>query len=205
MHNETSCGDFEQMAVDLKRGSEKACEEFVRKFVHRIYWLMRRRGWRQSAAEEIAVDTIEKVVEKIDQYERKEGSAFEAWVFRIADNEANALHRIEKRLQFVPLNEAIDSIAVEQEEATESVRDKIVREHLASMKSEDREILTLVIIRGMNASEAADELKIEPPTARKRLERAKQRLREKLEKDSRLILDVQKRRVHESTPRACGI
>ena len=99
-----------------------------------------------------------------------------AWLFRVAVNECRSLWRRLKLRRTEPLEEAL-AVAAPQEEP--------VLRQVMELKAGEREILYLIYYEGFSTREAASLLGISQTAVTTRLQRARKKLRERLEEEGR--------------------
>jgi RNA polymerase sigma-70 factor (ECF subfamily) len=159
----------EELMQAFKRGDTLAFRELFDRYKNLIYGFVRRRVDDPGRAEEITKDVFLAVVQQRGNYETR--SRFRTFLYRIALNRVASEHR---RMAQAPASDpevAVGSdISVVQQ----------VREALARLEREQREIVMLREYEGLNYQEIAQVLNVPVGTVRSRLFRAKLALRELL-------------------------
>ena len=179
---------LEDLVQQAKEGSREALESLVQGIQDRIYGLALRMLGYPADAEDAAQELLIKVVTRLDSFRQE--SAFTTWVYRIA---ANHLLTTRKRLaenQAVSFEdyEALLEIAVASEwpeSVPEAERSLIVKEVMLScthgmllcLDRPHRITFILSEIFDISSQQGADILDITPAAYRKRLSRARDRIR----------------------------
>ena len=138
--------------------------------VFRLAWSCT--GSRQDA-EDVTQTVFLKVLERRPDLEPGKERA---WLFRVAVNECRSLWRRLKLRRTEPLEEAL-AVAAPQEEP--------VLRLVMELKAGEREILYLIYYEGFSTRETASLLGISQTAVTTRLQRARKKLRERLEEEGR--------------------
>lgn len=156
--------------LDFKRGEGRAFEELFARYKNAIYGYIRRRVDDPGRAEEIAQDVFVALVRHRNGYEVE--STFRTYIYKIAMNRIASEYRAKKA------NEPL--LAEAPAAASDPSVVQQVREALAQLEPEQREIVTLREYQGLSYQEIAQVLDIPVGTVRSRLFRAKMALRDLL-------------------------
>jgi RNA polymerase sigma-70 factor (ECF subfamily) len=171
-------------------------ERLILKYQNRIYNVILKICANTDDAAELTQETFVKVIENIEQFQGR--SSFYTWVFRIAVN--LTLNYCQKRvkLAFRSLDAELDE---QKGPVTQQLKDllsddscpepaviaqnkelcEIARKSLMKLDDDQRAVVILRDIEGMNYAQIAEVLDIELGTVRSRLSRARGNLREILE------------------------
>lgn len=136
-----------------------------------------RLAWSCTGSRQDAEDVTQTVFLKL--LERRpdlEPGKERAWLFRVAVNECRSLWRRLKLRRTEPLEEAL-AVAAPQEEP--------VLRQVMELKAGEREILYLIYYEGFSTRETASLLGISQTAVTTRLQRARKKLRERLEEEGR--------------------
>lgn len=155
----------------FKQGDAVAFRELFERYKNAIYGFIRRRVDNPGRAEEIVQDVFLALVQHRNGYEVR--SSFRTYLYRIAMN------RVTSELRG---NEKVEPLPSQESEAAcnnPSVV-RLVREALARLEPEQREVVLLREYEGLTYQEIAELLKIPLGTVRSRLFRAKVALRDLL-------------------------
>ena len=161
--------------LEIRRGSREAFEELFARYRDALYGFFRRRLASAARAEELTQDTVVAVLRAQVRYEPR--AAVRSYLFGIAWNLASAERRRAGR-------ETAD--AVESPGADASTEASLwVREALARLEENEREILMLREYEQLSYEEIAALLRMPVNTVRTRLFRARIAMRALLEPASR--------------------
>lgn len=181
--------EIEQLVTEAVQGSKEALEEIVRRIQEPVYSLSLRMLFNPEDAKDIAQEILITVVTNLQGY-RFEGP-FRAWVLRIAVNKLKAARKTyaEKKMSSIEnLNEIMDryeargwfSRPLDAPEPYLEVETRSVCTHalLLSLDRSHRMAFILGVVMEVNGHEGAQILDITPDAYRKRLSRARSRMRD---------------------------
>ena len=179
-----------------RQGDSAAMERLIIKYQNRIYNVILKMCTNPHDAAELTQETFVKIIQSIAKFESK--SSFYTWAFRIAVNltlnycqrnarfglkslDSNGYGRIEEDTRALRELLSDDSspdpaIVAQSKELCE-----IAVQSLMKLDDEQRAVVVLRDIEGMNYAQIADVLQIKLGTVRSRLSRARSRLREIVE------------------------
>jgi len=198
VHSETANSSIDDaMLVErCRQGDSAAMERLILKYQNRIYNVILKICTNRDDAAELTQETFVKVIESIGKFQSK--SSFYTWAFRIAVNLTLNRCRRDARLGFRSLDaeerapdaearrmlkdflsddSAPDPAAVAQNKEL----CEIAIRSLTELNDEQRTVVVLRDIEGMNYAQIAEVLDIELGTVRSRLSRARGNLREIIE------------------------
>jgi RNA polymerase sigma-70 factor (ECF subfamily) len=159
----------EELMQAFKRGEALAFRELFDRYKNPIYGFVRRRVDDPSRAEEITQDVFLALVQQQKNYEVR--ASFRTFLYRIALNRVASERRKMAEAPALDPEVAVGGdIGVVQQ----------VREALARLEPEQREIVMLREYQGLSYQEIAQVLNVPVGTVRSRLFRAKLALRELL-------------------------
>lgn len=183
----------EQLVTEAVQGSKDALEEIIRRIQEPVYSLALRMLLHPSDAEDAAQEILTTVVTNLRGY-RFEGT-FRAWVMRIAANKLKLVRKtfMERKISSVgELDEIMDraealgwfSQPLEAPEPYLEVEMRSVCTHamLLALDRPYRMAFILGVVMEVSSQEGAQILDITPAAYRKRLSRARARIRDFLEK-----------------------
>ncbi|MCL4216316.1 MAG: sigma-70 family RNA polymerase sigma factor, partial [Candidatus Hydrogenedentes bacterium] len=127
-------------------------------------------------AEDVVQETFVRAFQSLDKLHVP--GKFGAWIVTIARNTANTVGKQRQRAAMQPLSEADEPVA-ETDPGRQELRDLVAAE-LAKLPEDQREVLTLHYFSGKTTAEIAALLAISRHAAKKRLERSRALLGEKL-------------------------
>lgn len=179
----------EQLAEQAKQGSSQALEELVRRFQDRVYGLALRMLYHPSDAEDASQEILIKVVTKLDGF-RGEGS-LAAWIYRVAANHLLTARRTRWEKSMLPLDtvrDYMDRFEAEHWRESESAahtvlmveeaRVSCLHHLLLALGRDQRLALILGIIFQFNSTEGGWIMGIKPAAFRKRMSRARERIKD---------------------------
>jgi len=178
-----------------RQGDSVAMERLILKYQNRIYNVILKMCSNPHDAAELTQDTFVKVIQSIAKFESK--SSFYTWAFRIAVNLTLNYFQRSARLGL----RSLDSEGYGSGKETQALRDllsddsspdpanvaqnkelcEIAVRSLMKLDDDQRMVVVLRDIEGMNYAQIADVLQIKLGTVRSRLSRARSRLREVVE------------------------
>ncbi|GGW74478.1 RNA polymerase sigma factor [Alteromonas halophila] len=141
------------------------------------YWLIK----DKAVAEDIVQETFLRAWRSLDSL--KDNQAAKAWLITILRRE-NARRFERKQFDTVDIEDV--SVFDETMSAEQEVQQRELRRLLASLSEEYREPLILQLVFGLSGEEIAAQLNLNKNTVMTRLFRARNQLRESLEKDDAL-------------------
>jgi len=160
-----------------------AFEAFYRRHVRAVSGFVARRVCDPQLVDDLTTEVFLAAIEGADSYRASRGSE-SAWLFGIARNvlaadRRTAARRVDKLLRAGgrrPLESDDIARLEEQIDAARAARELLAA--VALLPERLRAVAELVDLDGLTVTEAADALRIKPVTARVRLHRARQALRE---------------------------
>jgi len=179
-----------------RTGDSAAMERLILKYQHRIYNTILKICANTDDAAELTQDTFVKVIENIARFQGR--SSFYTWIFRIAVNLTLNYCRRKAKLQIRSLEAKTADISASKRKllkdylSDEHVPDpeevaqnrelgQIALEALNSLSEDQRAVLVLRDIEGMNYARIAVVLNVQLGTVRSRLSRARSSLKQIME------------------------
>ncbi len=177
-----------------QRGDNNAIEKLICKYQGRIYNLIFKICSNPDDAAELMQDTLVKILENIDKFESRSG--FYTWAFRIAVNLTLNYRKRKATVGFTSLDaqtaadnerQGLDAILSDEKQpdpaqiAENKELCELVQKGLNKLDEEQRTIIVLRDIEGMDYSQIAEVLGTELGTVKSRLSRARAALRHILE------------------------
>jgi RNA polymerase sigma-70 factor, ECF subfamily len=174
-----------------KHGDLAAMERLILRYQNRIYNVILKMSANVDDALELTQETFVKIIENINGFEGK--SSFYTWIFRIAVNLTINYCSKNYRHNLQSLDLAIDNDGQLKEELKKFIKDdnspdpamvaqnnelcKIIAKSLMKLEEEQRAVLILRDIEGMDYARIADVLEVNLGTVKSRLSRARNNLR----------------------------
>jgi len=178
--------DDESLVTGLKERNGLAVQYAVETFAPKLYRYAIYQLGEHTAAEDVASETITRMLEKIDQYNHT-GAPFQAWLFSIARNLVRDTYRRKKNTEVISLDASMESAEIQGLGASDgridgmADRDALVR-IMAHLTDEQRQILTLRILEGWQPQEIAGLLGKTIDSVKSLQYRALQTMKRKLER-----------------------
>lgn len=180
-----------ELVDQVQNGRTEAYGELVTKYQDRVFNACWRICGHLEDARDVTQDAFIRAYENIAEFRRESG--FYTWVFRIAVNLALSLRRRQQRRNAVSLDAApaaqVETLVRQvrerretgPEEQVEHVdRERLVVQALAAVQPQERAILVLRDIEGLDYQDIAAILDVPLGTMKSRLFRARMALREAL-------------------------
>ena len=188
--NKSTIVDESELLTRLHAGDQAACGICVDQYAPQIYRLALRLVGNEADAEEVVQETFLAVWKAIGKFEGR--SLLSTWLYRIAHN--TAMMRLRRK---TPLFVSVDDSLQENNEwhvpqqlfdwcclpaedfETEEVRNEL-EQTIVALPPLLKSVFVLRDVQGLSTREAADVLDISEAAVKKRLQRARLRLREQL-------------------------
>lgn len=163
---------------ERERTAKEKVQEIYRRY-HPLMWKIAYDILHESQLSEDAVyDAFVTIIEKVDEIEWNGEEKMPALIGFIVRAKAIDIIRKRSHLVFVENPESVVAAESNRFEAEENAEDL-----LRVLDSEDANLLRWRILEGRDYSEIAERLNITESTARKRIERAKKKLKKRLEEE----------------------
>lgn len=170
----------EDWLVEAARTDRQAFGMLYDRHFDAVYRYIARRVGDRATAEDIAAAVWERALIAIERYEVR-GVPFIAWLYRIAGNLVSNHHRRQRLWRMVPFGP--HQAAPQRRARLDDAAD--LHDALAGLSRSDQEVLALFYEAGLTPPEIADVLNCTPAAVHKRLHRARSRLKQRLEGESR--------------------
>lgn len=181
----TGPSDIEIISRVLK-GEQQAYALLVDRYKTYVFTLSLRFVKNREDAEEVSQDIFIKTYRSLADF--RGGSKFSTWLYTIVNTTCITFLR-KKKLEVHSLdNEKIFEVADSQDsgfranQVEQKSRINMVNEAIGMLSGDDAEVLTLFYKGEQSLEEIGQVLGLEPNTVKVRLHRARQRLKEKMEK-----------------------
>ena len=158
----------------LKKGDIMAKEYLVREYQNLIFNAVFQVSRDKIITEDVLQDTFIRAFKYIGGFKSK--ANITTWLYRIA---MNTLKDELKKRKAVGISDNSISVDIPVEYSFDEKR-KIIWEGLKHLNEEEREVITLVDIRGFSYEETAKMLDVPVGTVRSRLSRSREHLREEI-------------------------
>jgi len=177
--------DIKTILRRIENGDRSAFAAVVRHFQHPLFGYLGRLGLAQAVAEEIAQETFIRVWKQLNDYDASRAE-FSTWLFTIARN--LALHELKRAAnKYEVVNDEASSDAAGGHNPSDALDHVQTRQALLDalrrLPLEDRSALALAYLQEFDLATVARIEGCRPGAIKVRLHRAKQKLRQLLEKD----------------------
>lgn len=182
---------FSGLIVRVARERDKAA--FVELFDHfapRLKGFLMKQGADEALAEEIAQDVMVTLWRKAELFDPSKSSA-STWLYRVARNRRIDRLRRQKTAELDPEEPALQPTPLPDvaEEMDARLRGERVRDALAKLSGEQREVVRMAFFSGLSHSEIAEVTGLPLGTVKSRIRLAFSRLRHLIEADEAVDLD----------------
>lgn len=183
--------DEDALLARIQAGDKEACARCIDHFAPRIYGIALRLMENEADAEDVVQETFIAALKNIDDFEGR--SSLGTWLYRIAYN--TAMMKLRKPLPpILSVDEALtpseEGLTVPQQlfdwcclPETDFETEEVQQELEVAIRDLPEALRTVFVLRdmeGMSTKETADVLDISTAAVKKRLERARLGLRERL-------------------------
>ncbi len=177
-HHDQSAVEEERQWIEKAKINPSDFGVLYKKYYLQIFRFVLKRVGNQSLSAEIVSDVFVKALQSITKYQHK-GYPFSAWLFQIARNEVNLAYRKEKYCKTVTvetpeLNEVLEDVDELQHE--ENIQ--LLLGSLKELKPDELELLEMRYFEKRPFKEVSDILEITESTAKVRMHRVMQKLKE---------------------------
>ena len=194
---------LDQLVEQAREGNEEALEAVVRALQDRIYNLALRMLWHPSDAEDATQEILLKVITRLRQFRQE--STFMTWVYQIATNHLFTTRRRRAEtnpLTFAFIGDELEAVEAERAQAhpvleiQEGVEQELLLKELQlrctlgmllCLDREHRLAYILSEVFEVSSAQGASILTISESAFRKRVSRARARLRRCMEPHCRLV------------------
>ncbi|MGB1039572.1 MAG: RNA polymerase sigma factor [Flavobacteriales bacterium] len=179
-------GDFEliQRAIDKK--DDSAYTELMSRYKDSIYFMLLKMVRNKDDAEDLTIEAFGKAFMNLDQYSPK--YAFSTWLFRIASNNCIDFLR-KKKMETTSIDQSFEDEGAPfiflpstgrnpEEDAIRNQKFKMMRELVAELKPQYKELIELRYFKGLSYDEISKELDLSLGTVKAQLFRARKTLEE---------------------------
>jgi len=151
---------------DLVEKAKGDSEAFLR--LYDIYFpkIFRYISWRvgsYSDTEDIVSEIFTKTLNKLDLFQWRKGATFSSWIFRIAHNALTDYYRLQKKRQYINIDdlpEIMDDEILPDESFSRKELFKELYQGVQELPERQADIITMRFFTGMKNKEIAKVLKI---------------------------------------------
>jgi RNA polymerase sigma factor (sigma-70 family) len=168
------------------KGDQQVFAELVSRYQNYVFTLVMRFTENREDAEEVSQDVFVKAYRSLADF--RGDSKFSTWLYTIARTSSITFLR-KKKLETVSIDNEKTAVQLENRESSFSAnvieqksRIQMVNEAIQLLSVDDAQIITLFYKAEQSLEEMGKILGMEPNTVKVKLHRARQRLKEKMEK-----------------------
>lgn len=180
--DDTAAPPWKADVVAARRGDSSAFESLVRSVQRPVYGLALRLLGNEAEAAEVSQEAFLRAYQNLHKYD--ESRPFELWVMAITRNLCLDLLRRRTRVrteELEPMKEHLPSDEASVEEGAIARQEhRSLEAALATLSTDDREVLALYYVQKRTTREIAQVLGCAPGTIMARLFRAREKLRKKM-------------------------
>lgn len=132
------------------------------------------------AAEDVVQDTLWAAIKALREGRLNEPANLASFIYAIARHRVMDVHRGEARSRTETMPEGFEPAALPDAAATSAERDRIAGQAIGELEPLDREVLNLVLVRGLNHAQIAEQLSVTVAAVRQRKCRALRRVTERV-------------------------
>ena len=184
-----------ELLLKAKEGDDSAFEEIIKlyqqKVCNTIFYMIK----NENIVEDLAQEVFIKVYKNLSKF--NEESSLYTWIYRITMNTCLDQVKKEKRFTYISTTVETEDGEIEAQfedekqrvdEILESkIRKEVLLKAIKSLPAEQRALIVLRDIRQFKYMEIAEMLKLNLGTVKSKISRARQNLKESLEKDGTFI------------------
>ena len=169
--------DEKQLVLLSKSGNREAFSKLYEMYKDKLYRYAFYRLENREDAEDAVSDAVYSAFYQIGGLKKAE--AFSAWIFRILYCSCNRIikARINRR-NMLDINDMKEKLTYDMEETIDKTE---LQQALSILKEEEREIVLLSVVSGLNSKEIAKICDLAPGSVRSKLSRSLAKMREYLE------------------------
>lgn len=175
--------DINSKLIDsARKGDQQAMYRLYKLYVQAMYNTCIRMVSNQFDAEDIIQESFVKAFNNLDSFRGE--SSFGSWLKRIVINQSITFLR-KKKQNFQDIDDLQILADEDEENSFPEIDPMMIHESIKTLPEKARVVLNLYLLEGYIHKEIADILNITESTSKSQYLRAKQLLREKLEKEIR--------------------
>jgi len=177
----------DRLILQTLAGKSSAFESLIEKYQNRLFHSMTQVLRNSTDAEDIVQDAFVKAFTKLSTF--RGGSQFYTWLYRIAHNSAISQIRKRKPTDSLDHDGGMAAATLEGQHVSPSQRlerqeeNRQLTDALNRLKEEQRSVLVLRVMEGLDYDAIAEILDVPVGTVRSRLHRARAQLKEELERE----------------------
>ena len=180
--------DQENIIARARRGDADAFEQLVVAYRDQVFRLALRMCGNEADADEVAQEAFLSAWKALPNF--RGDSRFSTWLYQLTSHAAIDLMRRKKRqiaAEDITEVSAPDPAPGPQQQAEQSETRQAVRDAMAQLSPEYRQIVVLRFLQELSYEEIGAVLKLPPGTVKSRLNRAKSQLKDILSKRGNLF------------------
>lgn len=172
-----------ELIYRINNGDEKAFNDLIERYQNRVYNTAFRILGNHEDARDLAQESFIKIYKNLKNFQGK--SSFSTWIYRITTN--LCLDELRKRKRKPEIQEENFQNIYKEEDNPESISlsrelNQLIQEKIDALAPEQKIVFTLREFQGLSYQEIAEITGLSMGTVKSRLSRARQSLREDLNK-----------------------
>jgi RNA polymerase sigma-70 factor (ECF subfamily) len=168
-----------------RRGDKNAFATLVKAVQRQVFGLCLRLLRSEAEAAEVAQETFLRAFQNLDRYD--DSRPFDLWVITIARNLCLDILRRRTKMRTDDLEDHALVLSTGEkpvdEQAISHQEYKSLEDAMATLSADDREVLALYYVQKRTTKEIAQVMNVAPGTIMARLFRAREKLRQKMQKE----------------------
>jgi len=165
----------------IRQGSPEWETELALYFQPRIhFYASRALPNNRPAAEDVVQDTLWAAIKALREGRLNEPANLASFIYAIARHRVMDVHRGQARNRTETMPEGFEPAALPDAASASAERDRIAGQAIGELEPMDREVLNLVLVRGLNHAQIAQQLSVTIAAVRQRKCRALRRVTERV-------------------------
>ena len=165
----------------IRQGSPEWETELALYFQPRIhFYASRALPNNRPAAEDVVQDTLWAAIKALREGRLNEPANLASFIYAIARHRVMDVHRGQARNRTETMPEGFEPAALPDAASASAERDRIAGQAIGELEPLDREVLNLVLVRGLNHAQIAQQLSVTIAAVRQRKCRALRRVTERV-------------------------
>lgn len=169
-----------QLVERIRQKDQRAMRELYQMYIEELSSVCYRYVPDDDDAKDVLQNSFVKIFISLSAFEYRDEPSFRGWMMKIVVNEALHLLRERKRLLFVNLSEAVESLEEAEEPDSERITADELHQLISEMPDGYRTVVNLYVFEGYSHQKIAEMLNITASTSASQLYFAKRLLSRKI-------------------------